>query len=979
MASPSAARPLVTLSVGTARPRHGGRGQQAGLGRRKGHGLRAAFAAVIAFAVLAQQGPALAGYGPGAETTVAAGIASPSGAAAGDHGVPLGALYSAQPPATMGAGTDLQIPVTLTNVGDETWSPFAPPATSPALGQVALSYHWYTATGAVVTWDGLRSHLGPADVARDAKRAVTATVRAPTEAGAYFLRFAVVKEGVAWASPSQMFAVQVNPAYSARFTQPTVHALLLGKSYSFPVTVTNTGSAAWTPSGGNPVNLAYHWHDAKGNTVVWDGTRTPLAADVAPGAPTTMQMKLTAPATAGTYRLTVDLVREGVGWFSQFGGTSAPVVSVVVAPIYFAAQYSVAVSAAAYVGETRTIPVSVTNSGNVPWGGPDVVNLAYHIHDAQGRTVVWDGARTPLGDVAVGASKTVQLTYTAPTAMGDYTLTIDAVREGVAWLGTTGSTPVRLPMKVDSGFGVGYGASTTPQVATIGARVSLRVDVNNYGPRPLISIGPNAVRLSYHIYTASGSVVTWDGLRGQLPGDIPAGASASVPIDVQLPSRVGDYRIKWDLVQEGVAWLSGYGIVQKEESINVQPGVTFYGKGYGHGLGMSQWGAQGMATGAMGAPRTGEQIVTYYYPGTTLTPIPPDSTNKVIRVLLSQPSSVGKYSCGGAVFQNSIANLVSAGGFRVLNEAGGNAEILRAGPGVSVQMHAAGGVVNVWNQATATPTLVYSGPGPVVTVPLDPAIATTFQEKGLYRGNFRFTNLGGTLRVLNVLSYDEYVKGVVPLEMLKDWHLEAYKAQALAARTYAYNSYRGGASDYDVLDDQSDQCYGGVKMRNGRVVETEITNRAVDLTAGILITFNGQAIRAYFSSSSGGYSKPVGCWAFNVKIAADGSVSCNGSPSYLTAVPDPADIAVSVPEPNRQGSWQVTFTSDQVRDAIIRYRGVDIGPLLSVDLSNRVPAVVGHVVSVKVVGQFMTLDLPADRLLRDHLFLKSTMVRLAPW
>jgi peptidoglycan hydrolase-like amidase len=147
----------------------------------------------------------------------------------------------------------------------------------------------------------------------------------------------------------------------------------------------------------------------------------------------------------------------------------------------------------------------------------------------------------------------------------------------------------------------------------------------------------------------------------------------------------------------------------------------------------------------------------------------------------------------------------------------------------------------------------------------------------------------------------------------------------------------------------------------------------------MLITFNNAAIRAYFSSSSGGYTKPLGCWGFNVNIDSRGAVTCNPSPSYLTAVPDPADLAVSVPEPNRQASWQVTFTSDQIRDAIIRYRGVDIGPLLSVDLSNRIPEVVGHVISVKIVGQFMSLDLPADRLLRDHLFLKSTMVRLAPW
>jgi stage II sporulation protein D len=211
------------------------------------------------------------------------------------------------------------------------------------------------------------------------------------------------------------------------------------------------------------------------------------------------------------------------------------------------------------------------------------------------------------------------------------------------------------------------------------------------------------------------------------------------------------------------------------------------------------------------------------------------------------------------------------------------------------------------------------------------------------------------------------------------WHIEAYRAQALAARTYAYQSWRGTASDFDVHDDQSDQCYGGVQLRSGRVVETGPTNQAVDSTARMLITYNNAAIRAYFSSSSGGYTKSVGCWGFFVRIASDGSVSCGASPQYLTAVPDPADLAVSVPERNRQAGWQVTFTSDEVRQAIIRYRGVDIGPLVSVDLSHRSPAEVGYVVSVKIVGQFLSLDLPADRLLRDHLFLKSTLVRLSIW
>src|SRR6266511_485798 len=770
-------------------------------------------------------------------------LLSQTGAAlAGHPAVPLSATYQATIPASTGAATDVKVPVTLTNTGDETWELFGPPLILAGKGQVALAYHWYDATGAVVVWDGLRSSIGAGGtlVAPGTSVTGTATVRAPDKVGAYTLRLALVKEGIAWFPPSQPFAVSVVAAYRASFTQPQVGPLIMGQSYVVPVTVQNAGAAGWTATGAAPVTLSSHWHDSAGNTVVWDGPRNALAADVAPGASVTVQARITAPVKAGTYTLTFDLVRETVAWFASLGSTPAKV-TVSVAAVTYAALYDVRVTAASYIGETKTIPVNITNTGNVPWGAADRVNLAYHIFDSRGGVVVGDGPRVLLGEVAVGATKQVQLAYTSPTTMGDYTLSIDAVREGIAWFSSLGTPPVRLPMKVDSGYGVGYGASTTPTVAPIGARLPLRVEVNNYGPRTLAAGGANPVRLSYHVFTSSGATVTWDGLRGVLPSDLAPGQSASVEVDVQLPSIVGSYTVAWDLVQEGVAWFSQLGLAQKREAVTVQPGVTFYGKGFGHGLGLSQYGAQGRATGAGGtAPQTGEQIVAAYYPGASLVPIPATSGNTLIRVLLSQPSSQGRYSCGAAYFADAIADVVSAGGLRILNEGAGNLEVFRASPTVGVQIQAVNGVVRVWNQSTATPTKVYEGAGPIVTVPLDATKPTNFLEKGIYRGNFKFTNLGNTLRVVNVATYDDYVRGVVPLEMLSNWHLESYKAQALAARSYAYSSYRGGSRDYDVSDDQADQCYGGVSMITARgQIESTITNQAVDATLGKFILYAG--------------------------------------------------------------------------------------------------------------------------------------------
>jgi len=119
---------------------------------------------------------------------------------------------------------------------------------------------------------------------------------------------------------------------------------------------------------------------------------------------------------------------------------------------------------------------------------------------------------------------------------------------------------------------------------------------------------------------------------------------------------------------------------------------------------------------------------------------------------------------------------------------------------------------------------------------------------GFYRGNLRFSNLGNTLRVINAVTYDDYTRGVISFEMPSSWHPEALKAQAYAARSYGYASYRGSARDYDVSDDQSDQCYGGVAAEGPR------TDAAVFATAGKLVTYQGGIAKTYFASSSGGYT-----------------------------------------------------------------------------------------------------------------------------
>src|SRR5207245_687468 len=388
--------------------------------------------------------------------------------------------------------------------------------------------------------------------------------------------------------------------------------------------------------------------------------------------------------------LTFELVREGVAWFGSLGSPTARLLTSV-APITYAAGFTSAALASAYFGEVKTNKrsVSCTCKQTCSASGANPVDLSYLLLDADGNPVMWDGPRIPLGgDIAVGANKQFTIGHTAPGTAGTYTLVIDLVREGIAWFQSLGSQPFRQSFAVSSGLNAGYGATTTPQQATIGATLQLTTVVANYGARTWT---PGAFALSYHIYDSGGTPVVWDGARGRLPSSVPPLTSVTVPISVALPSGTGGYRLEWDMVQEGVSWFSQLGVQRKQELFTIVPGVTFYGSGFGHGVGMSQYGANGWATGVTGLTLTGEQIV------------------------------------------------------------------------------ARNGVLEVWANWD-TPRLVYSGAGPITVAPIDGTQPLGFIQKGgTYRGNIRFTNLGGTLRVINVLTYDDYVRGVLPLEMPTSW------------------------------------------------------------------------------------------------------------------------------------------------------------------------------------------------------------------
>ena len=256
----------------------------------------------------------------------------------------------------------------------------------------------------------------------------------------------------------------------------------------------------------------------------------------------------------------------------------------------------------------------------------------------------------------------------------------------------------------------------------------------------------------------------------------------------------------------------------------------FNGHGWGHGVGMSQYGAYGYALHGSGY----QQILAHYYPGTTLG----TSSATVMRVLLADRKKSLKISC-------SVPFTVT--------DATGSTQQLAAGSlslGPSLQVNG--------TQLTA-PLTFKAGTGGWLTLGRP------------YRGKITVDVVDGLLRAIDVVGLEQYLYGVVPAEMPSTWPAEALKAQAVAARSYALATRRV-AAPFDAYADSRSQVYLGVSH------ESPATSAAIDATKGQVATYGGKIATTYFFSSSGGETESVAdAW---------------GAPAlpYLVAVPDPWDV-----------------------------------------------------------------------------------------
>jgi stage II sporulation protein D len=330
-----------------------------------------------------------------------------------------------------------------------------------------------------------------------------------------------------------------------------------------------------------------------------------------------------------------------------------------------------------------------------------------------------------------------------------------------------------------------------------------------------------------------------------------------------------------------------------------KPTFVIKGRGWGHGVGLSQYGAYGLA-------RQGtefEQILAHYYPGTTLGPAPVTT----VRVLLAE----GRKSL----------TISSQTQFRVRDGAG-TLHILPAGsytfgPGLSLKVKGAAKAERLQ--------------GPLLFVPG----AFPLSLGRPYRGQIQVVSQAGKLQAINVLGLEAYLYGVVPSEVPTHWPSEALKAQAVVARSYALSGRKIGAA-FDLYSDTRSQVYLGVEE------EEQPTNAAVDATAGEVLLYRGQVARTYYHSTSGGRTAAI----------ADAWPGSRPVP-YLVSVPDPQDAL----SPHHQ--WgPFVFAGKKIASAL-KARGT----LLDVTTTSNASGRVQTVTALTSLGQWSAFGADVRRAL----------------
>ena len=337
--------------------------------------------------------------------------------------------------------------------------------------------------------------------------------------------------------------------------------------------------------------------------------------------------------------------------------------------------------------------------------------------------------------------------------------------------------------------------------------------------------------------------------------------------------------------------------------------LVLRGAGYGHGVGMSQYGTLGFAQHGWDYRR----ILSYYYQGTTIGKL---TTSPTVRVLLQSGHS--RYVVSGAASAGTLTLDPKIAYTAVLSK---GKVVLRKG---SKDLGTVDGTLRLMAPAGGAVTL--SGP------------ASNGVSGGAYRGAIDVTRSGSGLIAVNTLPMEQYVAGVISAEVSASWPAEALKVQAVAARSYAMTTNAGGLGAlFTQYADTRSQMYRGVRA------ETPATNAAAKATANEVVTYAGEPVVTYFFSTSGGHTENVE----NSFIGSDPK-------PWLKGVPDPYD---GVSPSHRWGPLKFTLS-----DATRRLSGYVQGRLKRIRVVQR--GVSPRIVRAQIVGTRGTSAITGPQLRR---------------
>lgn len=208
---------------------------------------------------------------------------------------------------------------------------------------------------------------------------------------------------------------------------------------------------------------------------------------------------------------------------------------------------------------------------------------------------------------------------------------------------------------------------------------------------------------------------------------------------------------------------------------------------------------------------------------------------------------------------------------------------------------------------TATGKVLYTSAAGADHIAIHPNSDLTWFKGYQWHGDFVYRRASdGNITVINYVSLEDYVKGVLPYEIDSDWPAEAQKAQAVCARSFALGTSKHNEY-YELCNTTNCQVYLGANRA------TEASDAAVDATQGEYLTYNGEPVIGYFFSSDGGATEDVvNVWG--------------GDYPYLQGKEDPYETYDS--------SWSVTLTAEEIRQKLVS-AGYSIGTVENVEVTRR--------------------------------------------